>query len=98
MRLTSVIPLNTNTMLTAIIVLFLLVVLVATEPDSSAEGAPEAGDGARLDAAPEPARPAANRWTQVRERFCAANRTNSAAHSGKIAGISRKQGCCKLLS
>lgn len=85
MRLTNVIPLTKNTMLIALTILFLLVVLVATEPDPRASGPPEAGQPELPKSSEAPRRAAAIRWTRVRP-----SRAVSQAPVGQVAEISQK--------
>ncbi len=84
MRLTNVIPFTKNTMLITITILFLLVVLVATEPDPRASGPPETDHSELPKASAAPQR-AAIRWTRVRP-----SRATSQAPAGQVAEISQK--------
>ena len=85
MRLTNVIPFTKNTMLITITILFLLVVLVATEPDPRASGPPETDHTELPKSSAAPRRAAAIRWTRVRP-----SRAASQAAAGQVAEISQK--------
>ena len=94
-RLTSV-TFTTNTMLAATIIVFLLTILVATEPDQPAEESSESAEGSLAQPRAVAKRSTFDQWTRVRRRFCP-SRCHEKARAGETAGASPKISSSKLL-